>query len=171
MGPLKRVLHRFGGSVCKQEKCGSSWNWNQSYDCSQYQLCESNIIVNRYVQNIHQKGENVPSKVYSRVQRFNSVHKKSEKSMSNNNKRQKNNHHSKKSTMSGAHIFRVFLLYFVIFGTIVAFVGLIGDDGLPGSGWFIWLLGFVALIISIVATVTHIKSGERTSLDKLADKW
>jgi|TARA_B110000116_G_scaffold264276_2_gene271899 hypothetical protein len=91
--------------------------------------------------------------------------------MSNNNKRQKNNHHSKKSTMSGAHILRVFLLYFVIFGTIVAFVGLIGDDGLPGSGWFIWLLGFVALIISIIATFTHIKSGERTSLDKLADKW
>ncbi len=73
--------------------------------------------------------------------------------------------------MSTGHIMRVFLLYFVIFGTIVAFVGLIGDDSLPGSGWFIWLLGFVALVISIVATVSHVKSGERTSLDQLADKW
>ncbi|MBC8203693.1 MAG: hypothetical protein H8E91_07685 [Planctomycetes bacterium] len=91
--------------------------------------------------------------------------------MSTNNKRQKNNHHAKKSKMSTGHIMRVFLLYFVIFGTIVAFVGLIGDDSLPGSGWFIWLLGFVALVISIVATVSHVKSGERTSLDQLADKW
>lgn len=73
--------------------------------------------------------------------------------------------------MSTGHIMRVFLLYFVIFGTIVAFVGLMGDDSLPGSGWFIWLLGFVALVISIVATVSHVKSGERTSLDQLADKW
>ena len=73
--------------------------------------------------------------------------------------------------MSMGHIFRVFLLYFVIFGTIVAFVGLIGDDGLHGSGWFILLLGLVATVISIVATVSHVKSGERTSLDQLADKW
>jgi uncharacterized membrane protein (DUF485 family) len=91
--------------------------------------------------------------------------------MSTKNKRQKNNLHAKKSTMSGSHILRVFMLYFVIFGTIIAFVGLIGDDGLPGSGWFIWLLGFVALVISIVATVSHVKSGARTSLDQLADKW
>ena len=63
------------------------------------------------------------------------------------------------------------MLYFVIFGTIIAFVGLMGDDDLPGSGWFIWLLGLVALVISIVATVSHIKSGERTGIDQLADKW
>ena len=89
----------------------------------------------------------------------------------NKNKRQKNNHHAIKTKMSASHIFRVFMLYFVIFGTIIAFVGLMGDDGLPGTGWFIWLLGFVALVISIVATVFHIKSGKRTSLDQLADKW
>jgi hypothetical protein len=91
--------------------------------------------------------------------------------MSNKNKRQQNNHHAKKSKMSSGHIFRVFLLYFVIFGTIVAFVGLIGDDNLPGTGWFIPLLAIVALTISIVATVSHVKSGERSSLDQLADKW
>ena len=32
------------------------------------------------------------------------------------------------------HVMRVFMMYFVIFGTILAFVGLMGDDGLPGSG-------------------------------------
>ena len=73
--------------------------------------------------------------------------------------------------MNAAHVFRVFLLYFVIFGSTVAFMGLIGDDGLPGSGGFIWLLCFVALAITIVATISHVKSGERTSLDQLADKW
>ncbi|HJN72223.1 MAG: hypothetical protein HOC93_07935 [Phycisphaerae bacterium] len=85
-----------------------------------------------------------------------------------NNKRKKNNHHAK---MGPGHIFRVFLLYFVIFGTIVAFVGLIGDDSLPGSGWFIWLLAFVALTISVVATISHVKSGQRSKVDELADKW
>lgn len=73
--------------------------------------------------------------------------------------------------MSFGHMFRVFLLYFVIFGTIIAFVGFIGDDNLPGSGWFVWLLGFVALTISIVATITHAKSGQRSKIDELADKW
>jgi len=91
--------------------------------------------------------------------------------MCNNNKRKKNNHPAKHAKMSPGHIFRVFLLYFVIFGTIVAFVGLIGDDSLPGSGWFIWLLGFVALAISVVATISHVKSGTKTKIDELAEKW
>ncbi|MDP6692924.1 MAG: hypothetical protein QF444_01235 [Phycisphaerales bacterium] len=94
--------------------------------------------------------------------------------MSTNTKRKKTNHRSKKpnnTKMNGGHIFRVFLLYFVIFGTTIAFVGLIGDDNLPGSGWFIWLLGFVALAISTVATIAHFRSGEKTRLDELADKW
>ena len=94
--------------------------------------------------------------------------------MSTNTKRQKTNHHannSHNSRINVGHVTRLFLLYVVIFGTIVAFVGLIGDDNLPGSGWFVWLLGFVALVISIVATVTHVRSGEKTKLDELADKW
>ena len=35
---------------------------------------------------------------------------------------------------------RVFMMYFVVFGTILAFIGLMGDDSLPGSGMFLWLL-------------------------------
>lgn len=99
--------------------------------------------------------------------------------MPTNTKRQHTTQHAKKSSSltsdrtqeRSGHIIRVFMLYFVIFGTIIAFVGLIGDDGLPGTGWFLWLLGFVTLVTSLVATIAHARSGEKTAIDELADKW
>ena len=42
---------------------------------------------------------------------------------------------------------RIFMMYFVVFGTILAFIGLMGDDGLPGSGMFIWLLVAITFVI------------------------
>ena len=66
---------------------------------------------------------------------------------------------------------RVFMMYFVIFGTILAFIGLMGDDSLPGSGWFIWLLLALNFVISIVATISHTKSGQKSKIDEIAEKW
>ena len=82
-------------------------------------------------------------------------------------------HHSSnpKSKTKGSHAMRVFMMYFVIFGTILAFIGLIGDDSLPGSGWFIWLLVLVNFIISSIATVSHMKSGKKSKIDEISEKW
>ncbi len=63
------------------------------------------------------------------------------------------------------------MMYFVIFGTILAFIGLMGDDGLPGSGWFIWLLLLLNFVISIIATISHTKSGKKSNIDEIAEKW
>ena len=77
----------------------------------------------------------------------------------------------RKKMPTAGHTVRLFCLYFVTFGTILAFVGLIGGDSLPGSGWFIWALLAVALILAIIATVSHVRSGGKTPVDELADKW
>ena len=66
---------------------------------------------------------------------------------------------------------RVFMMYFVIFGTILAFIGLMGDDSLPGSNWFIWLLVLVNFVISTIATISHMKSGKKTKIDEISEKW
>jgi protein-S-isoprenylcysteine O-methyltransferase Ste14 len=93
---------------------------------------------------------------------------------SNKRKQAKNTAHRssnpQKST-SGSHVMRVFMMYFVVFGTILAFVGLMGDDGLPGSGWFVWLLLVLNFVISIVATISHTRSGQRSNIDEIAEKW
>ena len=93
---------------------------------------------------------------------------------SNKRKHAKNAaHHSSnpKSKSKGGHAMRVFMMYFVIFGTILAFIGLIGDDDLPGSGGFVWLLVLLNFIISSIATVSHMKSGKRSKIDELSEKW
>lgn len=66
---------------------------------------------------------------------------------------------------------RVFMMYFVIFGTILAFIGLMGDDGLPGSGLFLLLLVALDFVISIIATTSHMKSGQKSKIDEIAEKW
>ena len=93
---------------------------------------------------------------------------------SNKRKKVKNTaHHAShpKPKKKGNHVFRVFLMYFVIFGAILSFVGYMGDDALPDAGWFIWLLGAMNIVISIIATVTHFRGGHTTKIDELADKW
>lgn len=93
---------------------------------------------------------------------------------SNNRKHEKNNaHHSSNphKPRSGNHVMRVFMMYFVVFGTILAFIGLMGDDGLPGSGWFVWLLLALNFVISTVATVSHTRSGQKSKIDEMAEKW
>jgi hypothetical protein len=74
-----------------------------------------------------------------------------------------------RSKFSGAT--RIFIMYFVIFGTILAFVGLMGDDNLPGSGWFLWLLVALNFVISTIATVSHCKSGKKSKIDEISQKW
>ena len=69
------------------------------------------------------------------------------------------------------HAFKVFLTYFVVFGTALAFIGLIGDDDLPGSGFFLWLLVAVNFLISIFATTTHMQSGQHSKVDEIAEKF
>ncbi len=66
---------------------------------------------------------------------------------------------------------RVFMMYFVIFGTILAFIGLMGDDDLPGFGWFVWLLLALNFVISIIATISHTRSGQKSKIDEIAEKW
>jgi hypothetical protein len=66
---------------------------------------------------------------------------------------------------------RIFVMYFVIFGTILAFVGLMGDDSLPGSDWFLWLLVAVNFVISSIATVSHLKGGKTSKIDEISKKW
>ncbi len=66
---------------------------------------------------------------------------------------------------------RIFLMYFVIFGVILAFIGLIAGDSLPGSGFFIWMLVALDFVISIIATVSHAKSGRRSKIDEISEKW
>ncbi|MBC8310027.1 MAG: hypothetical protein ISR75_03475 [Phycisphaerales bacterium] len=93
---------------------------------------------------------------------------------SNKRKHTKNTaHHSSnpKSKTQGSHAMRVFMMYFVIFGTILAFIGLMGDDSLPGSGWFIWILVALNFIISSIATVSHMKSGKKSKIDEISEKW
>ncbi len=77
---------------------------------------------------------------------------------------------NKKASCNCGHVFRLFCLYFIVFGTGLGFIGFIGDDSLPGSGWFIWLLAALAFIIAIFATAQHVESGTHTSVDDLADK-
>ena len=62
-------------------------------------------------------------------------------------------------------------MYFVIFGAILAFVGLMGDDSLPGSGRFLWVLVALNFIITIIATISHTKSGKKSKIDEIASKW
>ena len=76
----------------------------------------------------------------------------------------------KQASCNCGHVFRLFCLYFIVFGTGLSFIGFIGDDSLPGSGSFIWLLAAVAFIISIFATSQHVESGRYDTLDELADK-
>lgn len=93
---------------------------------------------------------------------------------SNKRKQSKNKSHhgsNQRSKTKGSHVMRIFMMYFVIFGTILAFIGLMGDDGLPGSGWFIWLLVALDFIISIVATISHMRSGQKSKIDEIAEKW
>ena len=66
---------------------------------------------------------------------------------------------------------RIFMMYFVIFGTILAFVGLIGDDDLPNSGMFLLMLVFLTFIISTIATISHVRSGKISKIDEMSEKW
>ena len=66
---------------------------------------------------------------------------------------------------------RVFMMYFVVFGTILAFIGLMGDDSLPGSGLFIWLLLALNFVIATIATISHSMSGQHSKIDEIAEKW
>jgi heme/copper-type cytochrome/quinol oxidase subunit 4 len=66
---------------------------------------------------------------------------------------------------------RIFMMYFVVFGTILAFIGLMGDDGLPGSGLFLWLLVAINFVISTIATFSHMKSGRESKIDEMSEKW
>ncbi len=66
---------------------------------------------------------------------------------------------------------RIFIMYFVIFGTILAFIGLMGDDNLPGSGMFLWVLVALNFIISSIATIAHLKSGKKSKIDEISEKW
>ena len=77
---------------------------------------------------------------------------------------------NKQTSCNWGHVIRLFCLYFIVFGTGLGFIGFVGDDLLPDSGWFIWLLAVLAFIIAIFATAQHIKSGTHTSVDDLADK-
>lgn len=70
-----------------------------------------------------------------------------------------------------ASVLQIFIMYFVIFGTILAFIGLMGDDSLPGSGPFLWLLIALNFVISMIATVSHTKSGKKSKIDEIATKW
>ena len=97
---------------------------------------------------------------------------------SNKRKNTKNSsHHSanpgvsatSKSKSSGTA--RIFMMYFVIFGTILAFVGMMGDDTLPGSGMFLWLLVAMNFAISAIATFSHLKSGKKSKIDEISQKW
>ncbi len=93
---------------------------------------------------------------------------------SNKRKHPKNiAHHSStpKLKKTGNHALRVFMMYFVIFGTILAFIGFMGDDSLPGSEWFLWLLVAINFMISIIATASHLKSGKKTKIDEISEKW
>lgn len=93
---------------------------------------------------------------------------------SNKRKQVKNTtHHSSgpKSKTTNSHAMRVFIMYFVIFGSILAFVGLVGDDQLPGSGWFIWLLVAINFAITTIATISHMKGGKRSKIDEISEKW
>ena len=93
---------------------------------------------------------------------------------SNKRKNAKNSSHHASTPTSApkkAGVLRIFIMYFVIFGTILAFIGLIGDDSLPGSGFFIWMLLALNFIISIIATISHSKTGKRSNIDELAEKW
>ncbi len=93
---------------------------------------------------------------------------------SNKRKQTKNSsHHSSNPSPEPkkAGIGRIFMMYFVIFGTILAFIGFMGDDSLPDSRFFIWLLLTMNFIISIIATISHTKSGKKSKIDEIAGKW
>ena len=93
---------------------------------------------------------------------------------SNKRKHAKNTaHHSSnpEKGASGGHVMRLFMMYFVIFGIILAFIGLMGDDNLPGSGLFLCLLVALDFVISIIATISHLKSGQKSKIDEIAEKW
>ncbi len=77
---------------------------------------------------------------------------------------------NKQASCNCGHVFRLFCLYFIVFGTGLGFIGFIGDDSLPGSGSFIWLLVALAFIIAIFATAQHVESGRYDTVDELADK-
>ncbi|MBT5409638.1 MAG: hypothetical protein HOK75_05165 [Phycisphaerae bacterium] len=83
-------------------------------------------------------------------------------------------HHARTPTSApkkSASTLQIFLMYFVIFGAILAFIGLMGNDSLPGSGPFLWVLVALNFIITIIATISHTKSGKKSKIDEIASKW
>lgn len=93
---------------------------------------------------------------------------------SNKRKHVKNtSHHASTPGVPGkkSSPMRIFMMYFVIFGTILAFIGLMGDDNLPGSGWFLWMLVALDFLIAGIATVSHLKSGKKSKIDEISQKW
>jgi hypothetical protein len=96
--------------------------------------------------------------------------------MHQSNKRKNANtgeHHFSKqqNATSGNHVMKVFMMYFVVFGSILAFIGLMGDDTLLGSGFYIWLLVGLDFVISTVATIAHTSGGQKSKIDEIAEKW
>ena len=68
------------------------------------------------------------------------------------------------------HVFRLFCLSFIVFGTGLCFIGFIGDDSLLGSVSLICLLSALAFIISLFATAKHVEPGLYDAVNVLADK-
>jgi hypothetical protein len=103
------------------------------------------------------------------------LEKKTKMTQSKTRKNAKNHaHHASNpspKTKKSSSPLRIFAMYFVIFGTILAFVGLMGDDNLPGSNWFLWLLVLMNFVISSIATVSHLKSGKKSKIDEISKKW
>ena len=96
--------------------------------------------------------------------------------MTQSNKRKQAKNTSHHGSNSGHEVkkscpMRIFMMYFVIFGTILAFVGLIGDDDLPNSGMFLLMLVFLTFIISTIATISHVRSGKISKIDEMSEKW
>lgn len=102
------------------------------------------------------------------------LEKKANMTQSNKRKHAKNtSHHASNSGVQGkkSSPMRIFMMYFVIFGTILAFIGLMGDDNLPGSGWFLWMLVALDFVIASIATVSHLTKGKKTKIDEISQKW
>ena len=76
----------------------------------------------------------------------------------------------RKGTTKG-HVLRLFMLYVVVFGTGGAFVGLMGGDDLPGGGILLWIILAAVFLAAAIATFVHARSGIRSSIDHMADKW
>ncbi len=77
---------------------------------------------------------------------------------------------NKQAPCNYGHVFRLFCLFFIVFGTGLGLIGFIGDDSLLGSGSLIWLLLALAFIISLFTTAKHVESGLYDAVNELADK-